>query len=218
MKRFVKFITLLLVLILMTGFAVPARATGSVSYDGRANKFIFAPGTSESPTNLFGNFQNVMPGDTLTEQILIKNPTSNKVKIKVYLRSLGAQNGTDAFLSQMNLKVQKRNASILFSAPADETAQLTDWVYLGTVYSGGDITLDVTLEVPLTLSNDYQKQIGYVDWEFKVEELPVSDSDPKSPQTGDSSNIVLYSAVMVVSLFALILLLLAVKRRRQACH
>lgn len=218
MKRFVKFITLLLALSLMTGIAVPAHAAGSVSYDGRANKFIFAPGTSASPTNLFGNFQNVMPGDTLTEQILIKNPTTNNVKIKVYMRSLGAQNSTDDFLSQMNLKVQQRNASILFSAPADETAQLTDWVYLGTVYSGGDITLDVTLEIPVTMSNNYQNKIGYVDWEFKVEELPVSESDPKPPKTGDSSDILLYSLTMGISLFALILLLLAVKRRRQACH
>ena len=214
MKRFVKFITFLLALSLMAGIAVPAHAAGSVSYDGRANKFIFAPGTSASPTNLFGNFQNVMPGDTLTEQILIKNPTTNNIKIKVYLRSLGAQNSTDVFLSQMNLKVQQRNASILFSAPADETAQLTDWVYLGTVYSGGEITLDVTLEVPLTLSDAYQNETGYVDWEFKIEELPVSETDPKPPKTGDSSNVVLYSAVMVVSLFAVILLLLAMKRRK----
>ena len=212
MKRFV---TLLLVMLVVFSLGVPAYAAGSVGYDANANKFIFAPGTSDSPTNLFSNFQNVMPGDTITEQILIKNDKANNVKIKVYLRSLGAQDNTDDFLSQMELTVQQKDNSVLFAAPADETAQLKDWVCLGTVYSGGEITLNVTLEVPITMGNAYQNEIGYVDWEFKVEELPISPSDPKSPQTGDRSNVVLYFRVMVLSLLALVLLLFTKKRKKQ---
>lgn len=214
MKRFKKVCTLLLILICLSNLIFTAHATGSVSYDTGANKFFFSPGTQHSLTSLFTNFQNVMPGDTLSDQVLIKNPTSNNVKIRVYMRSLGAQNGSGFFLSQMNLTVKQKNDSILFAAPADETAQLTDWVYLGTVYSGGEITLDLTLEVPITMGNDYQNQIGYVDWEFKVEELPVSDSDPKPPKTGDSSNIVLHSFMMVFSFLGLILLFSAMKHRK----
>lgn len=211
MKRFV---ALLIAMVMVFGLCVTAHAAGSVTYDGDANKFIFAPGTKDSPSSLFENFQNVMPGDTLTEQILIKNDTSNKVKIKVYMRSLGAQENTDDFLSQMNLTVQQKDDSNLFAAPADQTAQLTDWVYLGTVYSGGEITLDVILEVPITMDNDYQNEIGYIDWEFKVEELPIESTDSKPPQTGDTSNIFLYSGLMVFSLVGLIVLL-ATKRRKQ---
>lgn len=214
MKRFAKFCTFLMALAVVFSLCTTAYAAGSVTYDGDANKFIFAPGSDYSPTDLFSDFKNVMPGDTLTEQILIKNDTSNKVKIKVYMRSQGAQENTDDFLSQMNLTVKQKDDSILFAAPADETAQLTDWVYLGTVYSGGEITLDVTLEVPITMGNDYQNEIGYVDWEFKVEELPIDPSDPKPPQTGDTSNIYLYSSLMVFSLAALIILLIG-KRKKQ---
>jgi len=211
MKRFV---ALLMAMVMVFGLCVTAHAAGSVTYDGDANKFIFAPGTKDSPTSLFESFQNVMPGDTLTEQILIKNDTSNGVKIKVYMRSLGAQKDSEDFLSQMNLKVQQKDASILFSAPADEKAQLTDWVYLGTVYSGGEITLNVTLEVPITMGNDYQNQLGYIDWEFKVEELPIEPSDPEPPKTGDESNILLYTGMMLISLLALVILLMG-KRRKQ---
>ena len=216
MKRFAKFCTVLMVLVLAFSLNMTAYAAGSVTYDGNANKFIFAPGTKDSPTSLFENFQDVMPGDTLTEQILIKNDTSNKVKIKVYMRSLGAQENTDDFLSQMNLTVEQKDDSILFAAPADETAQLTDWVYLGTVYSGGEITLDVTLEFPITMGNDYQNKIGYIDWEFKVEELPVEPSDPSIPQTGETSNIRLYIGLMIVSLAALILLSLTKRKKKIA--
>lgn len=214
MKRIVRIWVLLIALFFAGSLVTTAYAAGSVTYDGDANKFIFAPGSDYSPTDLFSDFKNVMPGDTLTEQILIKNDTSNKVKIEVYMRSLGAQVNTDDFLSQMNLKVEQKDDSILFAAPADETAQLTDWVYLGTVYSGGEITLDVILEVPITMDNDYQNEIGYIDWEFKVEELPIGATDPKPPQTGDTSNLFLYAGLMIFSLVGLIVLL-ATKRRKQ---
>ena len=214
MKRLAKICAFRMVLVMVFGLCTTAYAAGSVTYDGNANKFIFAPGTKDSPTSLFENFQNVMPGDTLTEQIQIRNDSSNKVKIRVYLRSKGAQENTDDFLSQMELTVKQKDDSILFAAPADETAQLTDWVYLGTVYSGGEITLDVTLEVPITMGNDYQNEIGYIDWEFKVEELPVESTDPKPPQTGDTSNLFLYAGLMIFSFAALIILIVG-KRRKQ---
>ena len=190
-------------------------ADGTVTYAGKAEGFIFTPGTDTAPESLFTDFQNVMPGDTRTEQIFIKNDASKKVKIKVYMRSLGAQEGTDDFLSQLQLTVTHKEDTVLFSAPANETAQLTDWVYLGTVYSGGEITLDVTLQVPITMGDTYQNQIGYVDWEFKVEERPVEPGDPQPPKTGDSDAVVVYAILAGVSLVALLLLLLLKKRKKQ---
>ena len=212
MKRFC---LILLSLLLALNLSLTVLAAGSVTFDGNAQEFIFLPGSDHSPTDLFTDFKDVMPGDSITQSIEIRNDVSNNVKIKGYMRSLGAQEDTDDFLSQMKLTVRQKDDSDLFAAPADETAQLTDWVYLGTVYSGGEITLDVTLEVPITMGNDYQHEVGYIDWEFKVEELPVEPSDPEPPKTGDTSDIFLYMGLLVISLTALVVLLFAGKRRKQ---
>ena len=215
MKSFKKILSILFVTIMMLSLCVPAfAADGNVSYVGGAEKFIFAPGSKYSPTDLFDNFKGVMPGDSLTQQILVKNDASNNVKIRLYMRSLGAQLETDEFLSQMTLSVKQNGTSNLFDAPADETAQLTDWVYLGTIYSGGKITLDVTLNVPLSMGNDFQDAIGYLDWEFKVEELPVSPDDPKLPSTGDESQLILWASLMLASTAAVAIMLFGKKRQR----
>ncbi len=195
--------------------AMPAAALdGQVVYTEGAKKFIFMPGSEYSPTDLFPNFKDVMPGDSIQQRILLKNDISNECKIKVYMRALGAHEDSVDFLSQLSLTVVKGTDTIMFDAPADQTAQLTDWVYLGTLYSGGECELIVTLDVPVTLDNQFKNLIGYLDWEFAVEELPVENTDPEPPKTGDDSRILLWTVMMIGSA-AMILILIFIRKKKE---
>ena len=216
MKKTMRNLLLILTVVtLMMSSTVTAFATGTVTYDGNAKKFIFEPGSKYSPTDLFSDFKGVMPGDSITQKVFIKNDVANDVKIRLYIRSLGAKEGSEDFLSKLNLRVSQNGDSNLFDAPADQSAQLTEWVYLGTFYSGAEIDLDVTLDVPTELGNEYQEAVGYLEWQFKVEELPVEPDDPKPPQTGDTTNSTPYIVLASVSGLVLIFFLALGQRRKQ---
>lgn len=216
MKRIV---TILVVFVLALSAVLPVYAAdGTVTYDGNAREFIFEPGSEHSPTDLFPEFKGVMPGDTLTQRITVKNDASRNVKVKIYLRSLGAHEDSEEFLSMLGLKVQTsadNEMAYMFDAAANETAQLTDWVCLGTLYSGGEVDLDVILSVPVELDNEFQNRIGYLDWEFRIEEFPVEDDDPDAPDTGDDFNIGMWFAIMLCALLMVIVLLVWRKKDKE---
>lgn len=214
-----KLIAILSVCALMLSCMLPVSAAeGKVTYQNDAGRIVFEPGSDHSLTDLFPDFKDVMPGDTLTQKITVKNDASDKVKVKLYIRSLGAHADSREFLSQLKLQVKKsgdNEMGYMFDAAADQPAQLTDWVYLGTLYSGGVVNLDVILHVPVELDNRFQSKIGYLDWEFMIEEFPVEPDDPQPPQTGDDSPVGLWIALVCVCAGAIIFLVWYQKRKEK---
>ena len=182
-------------------------ADSSVTYDSSAKKFIFVP-----TTDLFQNFKGIMPGDTLTQSITVKNDTANGVKVKIYLRAEPADEKYRAFLSQMKLMVTQEGQSLLFSAPANETGGLSSNVCLGTFYSGANISLTAALKVPIEMGNEFQDGMGVVNWVFSAEELPIESTDP-IPKTGDTAEPISYLPLAGV-LAGTILLILFVRRHK----
>ena len=211
MKKIISMLISLLVVTAMTcSLSICAYAAGTVTYSADSSKFIFEPGSSHSPTDLFTEYKGLMPGDSVRQDITVKNDSSYGVKVKLYVRSHGAHEDSVDFLSKLHLTVAKsenNEMAYMFDAAADQTGEMTDWVYLGTLYSGGEVNLILNLDIPIELGNEYQDAIGYIDWEFKAEELPIDPDDPKPPQTGDNSNLYLYAMLAIVSGIALVILI-----------
>ena len=198
-----KVFAIILAAALTLAAALPVFATeGNVIYDGRARECIFTPGSEYSPTDLFPNFKDVMPGDTIEQTIVVKNDARNNVRIKIYMRALGGHPESEEFLSRLALRVESPEGEIMFDAASDETAQLTEWRCLGTLSSGGEVELKVILDVPTSLDNMFKDYIGYLDWEFAIEEFPTEPDDPVPP-TGDESGLGLYILLAVLAAAAL---------------
>jgi len=199
MKKILKKISILaLALVLTMGTTVCSFADeSSVTYEGDADQFVFLPGSGYSPTDLFTNFKGVMPGDTLTQDIEIKNTTNDEYEVEIFIKALGASDLVDAdgnvvvsqeqsadFLKEMNLTVTPLQGGEYFDAPADQTGDLTEWVSLGKFYYNADVTLRVNLEVPITMGNDFQQRIGALQWTFKAVEIPIPE-EPSNISPGD---------------------------------
>ena len=205
MKRITRVVFALITAMTVT---ITATATdGNVIYSGDAGEFVFAPGSEHSLTDLFSDFKDVMPGDTLTQKIVVKNNAKKSVKIS--MRALGSHEDSRDFLSKLNLYVEKAIDTPLFEAPADQTAQLTEWREIGVLASGGEAELMVGLQVPASLDNNYKKHVGYLEWEFMVEEI-----DDGNAQTGDSMASLQWVAGIGGSI-ALIVIILVARRRKE---
>lgn len=201
-KIIIAFVSLILLLASM--FSMSVLADGSVIYNCDEHVFIFNPGSKESPTDLFEDLKNMMPGDTATQVIRVGNHKKSNMNSKIYLRSLGATEEDSEFLSQLSMQISLEGKKELFDAPPSEKAQMKDWVYLGVFEPGAEVELHLTLSVPLTLGDEFQDSIGNVQWEFKSEEFPI---DEKGPETGDGYLTFLYMALIVVSLICILVMI-----------
>jgi len=65
--------------------AMAASITLRAHSDGGTGYVEFAPGSFYTETDLFENFKNVMPGDTLTQSILITNENDWCPSISIWL-------------------------------------------------------------------------------------------------------------------------------------
>ena len=200
-------------LLLMLALCTAALADSTVDYFDHG-VFEFKPGSEYQATDLFENFKGVLPGDVLTQKVVITNESN--VDVRIWMQQTPetwVESSMPDFLSQLRLTV-KQGGKVLFDAPASEAAQLTERTLLGFFpeHPKGSTELDVTLYVPIEMGNEYMNQLGVVPWTFYVEEIP----NDNTPHTGDwfVTGAWMAAAGALVSAIAVVLLLM--KKRRTA--
>lgn len=180
-----KSISFILMLLLVMSFATTAfAASPSITFEGFSKGFDFQPGSEYTETDLFQNFKNVMPGDTVTETITFTNSATDCDFVNLYMRA-EAHDETDnplspnvaeketvatmtEFLSKLSMKVWN-GTELIYDASPDQLDGLKSNKLLGTFRTGETATLKVELSVPIELDNKYANRVGEVDWIFHVE-------------------------------------------------
>ena len=225
MKKTLKTISALaLALVLLLSMGATAFAESKVTYEGGAEKFVFLPGSEYSETDLFENFKGVMPGDVITQEITVQNNYTKAKKVNIYLRAVVHDEqgnplseevartedlvSMQDFLSQLTMTV-KQGDKVLFSASPDELDGLKENVLLGTFPGRSKTILTVELSVPFELGNEYANRVGEVDWIFTAEEVT------KTVQTGDDSDLILWAALMTLSLVTAAGVILTLNRKNK---
>ncbi len=184
-KSFRMILSLVLMLMLVMSLATTAYAADpTVTYKGQNDKFDFGSGSSYTATDLFANFKNVMPGDTLNQTITFKNDAKDCDYVRLYLKAVPHGTGNDMsanvaakepdvakmneFLSQLTMKVTCDGKEI-FNASPDQAGGLEKEKFLSEVSRGKTVKLDVELSVPIIMGNEFANRVGEVDWVFLVE-------------------------------------------------
>ena len=210
MKKFVACMMALLLTMMMCGSAMAS----SVEYLNREDLFDFKPGSEYQATDLFEAFKEVVPGDVIDEYITVRNSSNGQIRIWLQCKydSYVTTENKD-FLSRLTLSVEASDQKI-FEAPADQKAQLSGPVLLGTFRERGEIELKVTLHVPGDLGNEYMGQVGIIPWTFIVEEIPQDDT----PDTGDWFQIEYWFAAAAGLMLVISMLLIVQRKRKAAAH
>ncbi len=205
MKKIVKTMlgfSILFMLLLSTSYPVQA---SSVTYVNQADKFVFVP----ENTDLFENFKGVMPGDQVAQTIFVKN--DSKVPVKIYLKINPIQSEDDQFLKQLTLTMNNQGVEV-FNETLDQQGQFKQFILLAELKPQQQKTLDLLLDVPLTLSSEYMEYESEIQWIFKVEED--EGEVVNLPDTGSSSQhfITLSGGMMII--FGLLLITKSSERKR----
>ena len=193
-KKLTMIVVLVLVVALAAGLGIWATGeeniptvTYSDGTDGNGARFTFTHTGEGSETNLFPNFSECMPGDSLTQTIRVKADSKNGAQgAKIYLRAeidgdASAKEGSaisyNDVLDHISMTVSKNGVVLASNKTAklfsqlDATAGLKSNVFIAEVGPKTDpVDLDVTIEVDPAMGNAFQEAAAHITFVFSVED------------------------------------------------
>lgn len=185
---------LLAALLLAVSVITPVKAdVPQVIFNGTTFEIQNA-GSTYVPENLLPDLTNLIPGDSETQEIRVKNDATVFDSVKMYVRAVfldgtkevpspevaaalqaDPRRGTTPeneymaeFLSKVQMKV-KVGDTLISDSTADKQEGLNEDVYLGTLRHGEEKTLTVQVTLPKELDNTYADRIGEMAWLFTAE-------------------------------------------------
>lgn len=128
----------------------------SVVFEGGAD------GLVKTGEDFFSNWGELMPGDTMSDKVQVKNTYSRPVTI--YFRTETVAD--DMLLKALQLEI-KNGDTVIYSGTMD--GAITDKVTLAYLRYGEDAELTYTLHVPAELNNAYALSATKTKWVFSAQ-------------------------------------------------
>lgn len=206
-------ISMLSVFTLLIGCVMPAMAAEyipEVTFDADAEVFSYentdtytdADGT-EFP-DLFTEFKGAIPGDSFTQEIIVNAENIEAQTVNIYLHSENANEDYETIMESVLFTVTYEGEEIA-------SGTLEEGILLGSFTADDTMDIVVEMAIPITVGNEIADLYGTIDWVFVAEliddepeenptEDPTEDSTEDLVQTGDNSNFVLWSVLLIVAI------------------
>jgi len=212
-----------------------------VTFTGAGDGFAFTP----KNTDLFMNFKQLLPGETRSQTIEVKNTYPGEVEI--FLRaediSQGVSNPETLALINKLLReyaviiVTAEDGKVIYKGPVwgepfgtgTNPETMRHDISLGMFKAGESKKLHIQLQLDPNMGNAYQNLSGLIKWVWSASwtEEAVPPAEPlikyisaPLPKTGDDSiSIWVWAALMAVSAVAFVVLVSLLRReQKRACH
>jgi hypothetical protein len=176
--------------------AVPLESTSEIMFESEGT---FQCNTDE----LFENLENVMPGDRYSKEMSVKNCTGKPLALTLKIHA-----DKSRLNEAVRVKIMYGDAEI-FRGTAPEAVSQGEFT-IGHVPRGEKGKLEVMLEFPAYLDNDYTEIRDCIMWE-----LSAGTPDESVVSTGDPSELLPYALLCLMAAAVMILVPVYRKRRRK---
>lgn len=171
----------------------------SITYEGGAE------GLVRVGDDFFSNWDTLMPGDHLEDQVVIRNTYSRK--LKMYFRSENAQ--TTELEENIKLKIYRGNETIF-----DGTlAQAKEEMVLAVMDPDSEFIFKYEIDIPKELNNKFDLTDAQVKWIFRVELLGSYIKNRR--QTGVNNDLMPYYIAAAGSVAVLAGLAIFLKKKKK---
>lgn len=174
MKKLRRILSICLAVVLVVGMAVPASAatTGpAVMYNGSTREIEFQnawPFGENTQPDLFPNMKNLMPGDSVTQEITVGARKMGIDSARIWLR---AENPNEDYIKLVETYGQWVTLRVT-NGTEEITGDLANGVLLGTFFGNRKTNVTVELAIDILADNNLQALVAEIDWVFTVEVIP----------------------------------------------
>lgn len=168
----------------------------SVTFEGGAE------GLVKVGDDFFSNWAEMMPGDTWTDAVWIRNKYNKKVKIYFRTETIA----DDDLIDKLILTIKNGN-EVIYQGPLSGTVKR---ILLGEFKPGEESLLSYSIYVPSELNNAYALKATKTKWIFECELENENTKKLQRVQTADNTTMISY---ILLILFASCILLVLNKRK-----